>query len=280
MDDGTFGRIAERIALTRNAGRYLGSLDASVDGEIPEGTFAIRTRRFEGMMRDICSSDIVKKLGKMFSANNEVSLDGPDNEIRVLISDKVHVFLRGAEIDRTSFEERKVAERPFFSPVSLHPKYARAAINLSCVRRGDTVLDPFCGTGGITIEAASMGMRAIVSDIDGKMVDGCIENMEHYGLKVHDSDVLDIGDVHERFREIDAVVTDPPYGRSAHTAGEAAESIHARAVTSAEKCLKDGGRAVMVLPYELRTHTMAKEDVFTQKVHGSLTRHYHVLSKK
>jgi tRNA (guanine10-N2)-dimethyltransferase len=103
--------------------------------------------------------------------------------------------------------------------------------------------------------------------------------MEHYNLKLHDNDVLDIGDVPERFADVDAVVTDPPYGRSTHTGGEDVVSIHRRALSSISKCLKAGGKATVVLPYETDTDTMRKESVFVQKVHGSLSRHYHVLSK-
>jgi tRNA (guanine10-N2)-dimethyltransferase len=200
-------------------------------------------------------------------------------EIRLFLSDRIHVFICDADIDRSSFEKRKVAERPFFSPISLHPKFARASVNLTCVRKGGIVMDPFCGTGGIVMEAATMGMRVIASDLDERMVIGCAENMEHYGLKLHDSDVLDIGDIADRFENVDAVVTDPPYGRSTNTAGEDANSIHGRAIGPICGCLRNGGRAAVVLPYELRTDIMTTENIFVQRVHGSLSRHYHVMRK-
>jgi len=284
FDSSAFDGIAARIALTQKLGRHLGSFDADGtsgfnDLVIPEGTFAVRTRRYGGMMPHVRSQDITKKLGTVLSKKNDVSLDRPDTEVRVFISDRIHVFICDADIDRRSFEKRKVAERPFFSPISLHPRYARASINLTCVKKGDVILDPFCGTGGIIMEAASMGMRAVASDIDEKMVTGCMENMEHYNLRLHDSDVLDIGDIGKRFANVDAVVTDPPYGRSTHTAGEDVMSIHRRAVSSIRDCLKDNGKAAVVLPYDLRTDVMAKECVFVQRVHGSLSRHYHVLSR-
>ncbi|MCL1984030.1 MAG: RsmD family RNA methyltransferase [Methanomassiliicoccaceae archaeon] len=288
FDGNVFGNVTERIALTQKAGRHLGSFDIGETDRfrnitIPEGTFAVRARRFEGMMRDIDSQDLVRKLGGVLSRSNDVSLKEPDTEVRIFMSDKIHIFLCDADIDRSSFEKRKVAERPFFSPISIHPKFARASINLTCVKKGDTVLDPFCGTGGIIMEAASMGMRVIASDLDECMVTGCIENMEHYHLRLHDSDVLDIGDVPGRFGEVDAVVTDPPYGRSASTDGEDIVSLHRRAAVSVGRSLKKDGKAVMVLPYELGTdaaeYGMKKDNVFVQRVHRSLSRHYHVLSR-
>ncbi|MDR0198819.1 MAG: RsmD family RNA methyltransferase [Methanomassiliicoccaceae archaeon] len=285
FDDRYFADVADRVALTQKMGRHLGSFDASDPSlfeniAIPGGTFAVRARRYEGMMRNVDTQDLTRKLGKMLSKDNDVSLNDPDIEVRIFVSDKVHVFVCDADTDRTAFESRKVSERPFSSPISLHPKYARAAVNLTRVKKGETVLDPFCGTGGIVIEAASMGMRVIASDLDEKMVSGCMENMEHYGLRLHDSDVLDIGGISDRFADVDAVVTDPPYGRSTHTAGEDIASIHGRAICSVSECLRDGGRSTIVLPYELRTDVMAVEDVFVQRVHRSLSRHYHVLSKK
>ena len=111
FDDSAFRNIASRIALTRKMGRYLGSFDPS-DGldaiRIPEGTFAVRTKRFEGMMPGVDSQDITKKLGKTLSAGNDVSLKDPDLEIRVLISDKMHVFICDASVDADQFEKRKV----------------------------------------------------------------------------------------------------------------------------------------------------------------------------
>jgi tRNA (guanine10-N2)-dimethyltransferase len=284
FDEKIFRNVADRIALTQRTGRYLGSFDArGTEFEkitIPEGTFAVRARRYGGMMRDVDTQDLVRKMGTILSKKNDVSLDSPDIDVRIFISDAVHVFISDAVTDRTILERRKVSERPFFSPISLHPKFARASVNLTMVKKGGIVLDPFCGTGGIAIEAAAMGMNVIVSDLDERMVIGCMENMEHYDLKLFDSDVMDIGDIGKRFDTVDAVVTDPPYGRSTHTAGEDAKHIHERSIVSIKECLKDGGRASVVLPYELNTDVMVKEDVHVQKVHGSLTRHYHVLRKR
>ena len=282
FDDSALENIAGRIALTHHIGTYLGAFDKSWnfdDIAVPEGTFAIRARRFEGMMHDVDSQDLVRKLGTVLSRTNEVRLKDPDMEIRIHLSDKAHVFVSEKNIDRDILETRKVGERPFFSPISLHPRYARAAINLTGVKRNGIVLDPFCGTGGIAIEAAFMGMRAAVSDFDEAMIDGCIENMDHYGLKLHDHDVTDIGGIAERFSEVDAVVTDPPYGRSTCTGGEDIQSIYTRAMVSIPKVLRPQGKACVVLPHEIRSEQMDLDDVFVQKVHGSLSRHYHVFRK-
>ena len=235
FDEKFLDPIADRISLTHRVGRYLGSFDINdLSGfdsiEIPQGSFAVRCKRFEGMMVDIDSQDVIRKLGKALSSGNDVDLKHPDQEVWILISDRIHVYLGQRAIDRNILETRKVGERPFFSPISLHPRYARALINLTGAKRGSTVLDPFCGTGGIAIEAAFMGMKAIASDFDPEMIAGTQENMDFYNLNLYDSEVLDISGIADRFGEVDVVATDPPYGRSTHTGGENIESIYTRAM--------------------------------------------------
>ncbi len=276
--------IADRISLTHCMGHYLGSFDVDDlsgfnDITIPEGTFAVRGKRFEGMMKNIDSQDIIRKLGGILSKTNDVDLKEPKNRVRILMSDRLHVFLEERTIDRNILETRKVGERPFFSPISLHPRYARALINLTGVKKGGTVLDPFCGTGGIVIEAGFMGMKAIASDFDPEMIAGTEENMDYYGLKMYDSDVLDISDIADRFGEVDAIATDPPYGRSTHTGGEDIESIYRRAMRSFGETLRTGACAGVVLPHPIEDARLKLQSMFVQRVHGSLSRHYHVFRK-
>lgn len=285
FSEGFLDDISSRIALTHSIGRYLGSYDPSDIGGIenivlPEGTFAIRAKRFEGMMKDVDSQKLIRDIGGILSKNNDVDLKDPDIVVRMQMCDKVHLYLENKVIDRNLLETRKVSERPFFSPISLHPKYARALINLTGAKRGDTVLDPFCGTGGLVIEAAEMGMKAIASDFDEDMVIGCMENMDFYGLKLEDHEVIDIRDIPDRFNDIDIVVTDPPYGRSTRTGGEDATDIQESAMVSIPKVLKPNGKVGMILPYAAEPSTMVLESVFKQHVHGSLSRYYHVLNNR
>ncbi|MDR1404217.1 MAG: methyltransferase domain-containing protein [Candidatus Methanoplasma sp.] len=275
------GSIADRIALTHSIGLYLGSYNPSDTGNfsdvrLPAGTFAIRAKRFEGMMKDVNSQKLISDVGSIFSKNNDVDLKDPDIIVRMHMSDRVHLFIEERAIDRNVMEKRKVSERPFFSPISLHPKYARTLINLTGAKRGDTILDPFCGTGGLVIEAAEMGMKTIASDFDEEMVLGCRENMDFYGLDLCDYETIDIKDIPERFSDIDIVVTDPPYGRSTKTGGENAADIHKNAMVSIPKVLTSAGKAGVILPYEAAFPQMELENLFRQRVHGSLSRYYHI----
>ena len=109
-----------------------------------EGSIAIK---YKNRAENINSRPIVKTLAEMYVGDRKVTLENPDIEIRGLITDStLYVCSKIAEINRSRFEERKVQNRPFFSPISLHPKLACALVNLSSIKKDGTLLDPFCGT--------------------------------------------------------------------------------------------------------------------------------------
>jgi tRNA (guanine10-N2)-dimethyltransferase len=91
---------------------------------------------------------------------------------------------------------------------------------------------------------------------------------------------LDISGIADRFGEVDVVATDPPYGRSTHTGGENIESIYARAMRSFHEILGSDGHAGVVLPHQLDTDELSLEATYIQRVHGSLSRYYHIFGQK
>ncbi len=286
LDEDQLDEVCDRIALTHRIGRHLLTCqykdlwEKVKDMDVPDGTFSVRVKRFENVMPNVDTRVIINRLGGVLKDNNEVDLNNPDNEVRVFLSDRVSIYIVDRTIDRKALEARKVSERPYFSPISLHPRFARALINMSGVRRGERMLDPFCGTGGLLLEAASMGILPIASDISEDMVEGCRSNLAHYGYELHDSAVCDIGDIPDHFGHLKAVVTDPPYGRSTSTGGEELNHIYRRTLEASFDVLTDNGILGITLPYKLGAIKGYQERyVFSQRVHRSLTRHYHVLAK-
>jgi tRNA (guanine10-N2)-dimethyltransferase len=273
-------KVATRLALTHRLGRVVGNMDERgglhfAEEIIEEGSVAVRIKRYQMYGSGIDVMDLTKKVGSIITEGREVDLDHPDKEIRGFMSDRTFFYLKTHEIDRGQFDRRAVKERPFFSPISLHPRLARALVNLTSVRKGESLLDPFCGTGGILIEAALLGVNAMGSDLSPKMIEGCAENMDHFGLDPDRLEVLDIGDVPSTFGEVDAIVTDPPYGRSASTNKEALNSLYGRSMGIFHKTLRPGHRLGIAYPREvvsvpgldlLQTHV--------QRVHRSLDRRY------
>jgi tRNA (guanine10-N2)-dimethyltransferase len=225
---------------------------------------------------------VASKVGAILAKRSKIDLESPEVEVRILMSDTFQFFICDRRIDRKQFDERKVALRPFFSPISLHPRFARALVNLSRVRKGGRLLDPFCGTGGITIEAALIGAKVIGSDISQEMVDGCKENMAHFRATWEAMKRVDIGSISEVFGKVDAIVTDPPYGRSATTNKEPPLDLHERALNSMADALKEGGNLAVVFP-ELclkGRQDLELRETHTQRIHRSLTRHYCIFTKR
>jgi tRNA (guanine10-N2)-dimethyltransferase len=60
----------------------------------------------------------------------------------------------------------------------LPPKLAQIIVNLAKPGAGETVLDPFCGTGVILQEALLMGRYAYGTDLEPRMIDYTRENLE------------------------------------------------------------------------------------------------------
>ncbi len=288
LPDEAVGPIGERIALTHRIGEHLLSCEpseavkAAAGLELPEGTFAVRVRRQGTNHLDVDCNRLAAAIGNVLARERKVDLIDPDVEVMVMLSDRAQFYITRHVVDRSGFEARKVAERPFFSPISLHPKYARALVNLTGVRRGQRLLDPFCGTGGILIEAASIGVRAVGSDISPEMVEGCKSNLRHFGLDWDELTEADVGVIDEMFDDIKAVATDPPYGRSASTRKEPIDDLYERAIPAISRTLRPGGGAGIVLPRPCpdRHDGLELRASFQQKVHRSLTRHYCLFTRR
>lgn len=254
------------------------AIENSVDSK---GSIAIKYKKRSDT---VDSRPIIEALAEIYTKNRIVSLEKPDIEIRALITDSnVYVGVKKAEINRSIFEERKVQHRPFFSPISLHPKLARALVNLSVVKKGETLLDPFCGTGGILLEAGLIGAKVVGSDIEDKMIEGCKKTLDFYNIKNFSLFCLDIGDISKHVSEVDAVATDLPYGKSTTTKGEEMEDLYKRAFENISLVMKKDARAVIGLSNKNMISIGENYLSFVEKhdfrAHSSLTRYFVIFQK-
>ena len=58
------------------------------------------------------------------------------------------------------------------------PKLCQMMINLAQPREGTTIYDPFCGLGGVVMEAALLKQPTLGSDIKGRLIDSTIKNLQ------------------------------------------------------------------------------------------------------
>ena len=215
----------------------------------------------------------VKLGGLLDRMGLDVDLKNPQSDIGVFESDGL--FIAGVKIDlRRNYQMRRPQYRPYFHPTSMHPKLARAMVNLARVRPGETILDPFCGTGGILIEAGLMGLKLIGWDLDERMAEGSRQNLKQYGLSAE----VARRDALESEATVDAIVTDPPYGRSSRPSEEPG-SLYRKFISNARSMLQDGSYMTLMLPSERKIDTSGFDvkETFDVRMHKSLTRRIWVL---
>ncbi len=81
--------IAKRIALTHRIGAYLGStemgsIESFCEGlSLPDGTFAVRAKRFEGKCPDIDLIKLASKVGGTAGKGRKIDLSAPEVELRI-----------------------------------------------------------------------------------------------------------------------------------------------------------------------------------------------------
>jgi tRNA (guanine10-N2)-dimethyltransferase len=280
--------LAGRLGLAWSVSEHLLSCPRSEmeprlrDVRLPSGSLRVRACRLDAAHPAGSGTETARLLGKMLSGTHPVDLETPDMELRVLMAGRLHVGILAGVIDRHSFEARKAENRPFNHPISLHPRLARALVNLTRAKAGERLLDPFCGTGGILIEAGQIGCKAVGGDIDPRMVEGSGRNLAAFNVKGYELRKADISEWASSPGTIDAVATDPPYGRSASTASEPVERLYRRAFESCHAALRPCGRLAMVLPgaeHADLASGFSREGVWPVRVHKSLTRYFCLFKK-
>jgi len=276
-------RLAQRLAFTFSIDELLFFCPATLDDIVHNatnhplpvsGSIAIRCNNRSSAMS---SQSLIDCLGDIYTKDRVVNLKHPDIELRaVLTQTTVYVGMKKAAIDTSHFHQRRGHLRPFLSPVTLHPKIARSLVNLSTVKKQGILLDPFCGTGGILLEAAFLGIHVVGSDIEEKMIDGCRKNLEFYHLNNYRLYCADIGDVPRYVASADAIVTDFPYARATTTKGEQLGRLYKRGFETISQILTKHGRAVVGLSNQetlsIGERYLSVVETYPVKSHRSLTR--------
>ncbi|WP_433264562.1 methyltransferase domain-containing protein [Actinosynnema sp. CS-041913] len=128
-------------------------------------------------------------------------------------------------------------------PGALHPPLAAAMLRVADPPPGARLLDPFCGTGTIPIEA-DLPLTAIGTDADPSAIAAATVNGR--GSRVAWA-VADAGRLPFPAGGIDVVVGNPPWNRQVRPAGALARRPH-RFWHELTRVLSPTGRAVLLLP--------------------------------
>lgn len=256
--------------------------------EYIEDNFAVRVKRFSS---DIDTVGCEREVGSLIlssvkDTDIKVKLENPNSLIRlVAYNDNIFLAIERFKLNKKHFEEIKPHKRPFFYPGSMSPKLARCMVNLSRVCEGDLVLDPFCGTGGILIEAGLIGCKVAGSDVNWKMKNGTAINLEYCGIENYRTFNVDVREL-KMYEKVDSVVTDPPYGISTSTGDIDGDEIFNEFFHSIYSNMKDDAYLCMASPHYVDLQPMIDEvgfqlvEQYHIKMHRSLTRVISVIKKK
>jgi len=205
---------------------------------LPLGSFAVRSKKLGSGVKGISRRDLEKEVGaQLYSDKNPVDLNNPQYEIVIIVAGKVDGEvhwdsvasnpciiwgIRENKWTKPNFIGRQPMERPFFKPISLEPRLAKLLISLAHREaiNPKIMIDPFCGTGGIAIEALLQGMDVYASDLDPTMVYGAKKNLswadKHNSgiIKVEKCSVKNIAKLWAKKKNC-IFAFDPPYGRNA-----------------------------------------------------------------
>lgn len=165
--------------------------------------------------------------------------DSPGIEVWVqVIGERTLVGLRlsGDEMAQRRYKRAHL-------PASLKPTVARALVVLAEAGKGSIVVDPMCGAGTILRERADSGPARMLlgGDTDPAALDAAGLNCgRSASLARWDAIRLPLRDA-----SVDAVITNPPYGRQ-HTAEAGLDRLYARSMREAARVLRNGGRCVVL----------------------------------
>ncbi len=209
---------------------------------IPEGKFFVRVSGRSKKETEYFENEI----GKLLNGYGRISFKNPDFVIRSIYIDKWYLCILKYERNKKELESRRAPLRPFFSPVSLHPKYAKYLINTSYTKPGDIILDPFCGTGGILIEAALMKRKIIGNDSSLNMIMGTKLNLKYFDIKDYEIYNCDISDL-DINKKVNAIVTDMPYGRSSGIDNHEINELYKEAFKKFNDVLIENGKCSIII---------------------------------
>ncbi|RLG86362.1 MAG: hypothetical protein DRO39_03385 [Thermoprotei archaeon] len=273
--------VLRRCAFVKEAGLLLGIMRASRE------SICSLQKRYMGRIEVVRIRGFGKRLGRSAGGctRNE------EGRLRVYIVGSLAIatqpiYERSLERE---FGPRAPHRRPMYRPGAMKPHLARLYVNLSGVRGpASTLLDPFCGVGGFLLEACMLGVYSIGMDIDEKAVLGAKANAEFFncGWLV---DVIqgDASTLPLRSGCIDAISTDPPYGRQAKVGAESLVDLISKFVADSLRVIGKEGKVVFAIPIELEKDVESKlvdlgVAVLSKHldwVHGSLVRALYVVER-
>lgn len=184
------------------------------------------------------------------------------------------------EEERDSRSLRSHSKKPFSQSGTMDAYTSRLMVNLANPK--NSVFDPFAGVGSILIESAWIGYNCVGSDIDQNMIIKSRHNLNYFGYYCH---LFQSTITNNSIRAVDAIVTDPPYGRSVNAKDVKISELYEELFANSAEILPKKGKLVFATTAEYDWRDKIKEfglitsDIHFIYLHKSLSRAIYVVEK-
>ncbi len=283
--------LLSRAALVREAGYvlYEGSdPEALLNGITNEPltdilnakrSFSVRNYTTDYLFEEEEKQQFIIDVGKRIQdvTRASVSLSHPDVNIVVnIIHDKAVLCETFRSYQRQALTQRNPNTRAFFHPSMMNALLARVMCNLASVQPNQSVLDPFCGGGGILCEAALIGAQVTGIDMNWKLLKGAQKNL--INLNISDFSLIQGDSRKIPVARMDSIVTDPPYGRTSSTRGENAVRLVNSLIEQSVDFIEPRGKICICGSQEMNMRNLFDDAGLNVKydmlipVHSGLTR--------
>lgn len=183
--------------------------------------FSNESEKVQEYLKKRFKSEKLKATFKHLNRNIKLQ-DGEDAEIpsSKLIDEEYFVF--GEETvyfgkifqtcDYESLEKRDMEKPVRRESLAISPRLAKILINLSKVKKGETLLDPFCGIGTVLTEALLQEIKVVGIDKDKDAVIGSRQNLEWAGFNKENYELINLDSTSATINLVQGIATEPDLG--------------------------------------------------------------------
>ena len=266
----TFSQLLEKLELKVHL--------YSKSFAIEQQSFKTKSQKKSQKKSNIENSTLAYPIYKLLS-HLHVDLNSPNHTFTYLFTPNSVFLCEKLFKNSKDYLKRMPKLRPISKPYTLKSDMARAGINLLQLQENETLLDPFCGIGGILLEGANMKLSTIANDINAQDIRHLKTNFKYFKFPLPQ---LFQEDAQTQFLEKNSVmgiISDIPYGKSSRKCGT---KLYENFLKNATNILQKNRR--MVIIYANFTHFKELalqyfEEVFEieEYINKSMTRYILVL---
>ncbi|MCA9495575.1 MAG: methyltransferase, partial [Nanoarchaeota archaeon] len=242
-------------------------------------SFAVRIKNAKKTEKhDKLERELAEPIWENFK-NPKVNLKNPDIEFNFFLIDKINYLAIKIFENNKNYLKRMPKLRPIAMPYTLKSDMARACVNLLNLKKGK-LIDPFCGIGGILLEAYEMNFEIFGNDISWNDLKYLKINFQHYFP--NGKYTLSLADSKTQFLKkntMDGIVSDIPYGKCSRKLGK---DLYENFLISAKQYLKPNKRMILIYANFNEIKTLAQKhfkiiEEVDEYINRSMTRHILIL---